>query len=116
MTNHYSTNTAGFAPLEVVLLLVAVTLIGFIGWDVYHVKRTSDALLTPSNSNSPAFKANTTTASATPSTTTSNSSDNDSSLQADLATANSANSQSTQDMTTTNNGLNDQSTFTTVPQ
>lgn len=105
-------NQRGFSTVEGVLVVVALALIGFVGWYVYHTRQNSnkalDAANNTSNSAGPRFTSN---SKAADSGSTSNSS-----LQSDLSSAASASNQGSKDMSATNDSLNDQSTLTSIPQ
>jgi cytoskeletal protein RodZ len=94
-------NTAGFAVAETVLVLAIIAIIGFVVWFVVRAKHNTDKNLNTANS------------SQTTSGKTSGSDDQN--LQNDLSGINSANNQTTKDLNTTNTGLNDNSTFTSLP-
>ncbi len=104
----------GFSPVETVLVIVIVAIIGFVGWFVYHAKQNTDKSLnaanTTSNNAGPQF---TTSKQAT----ASNAGDtSNASLQSDLQGASSSANQGSKDLTATNDSLNDKSTLTSVPQ
>lgn len=91
----------GFALAETLLVLVIIALIGFVGWFVIRAKHNTDKTLDTGSSQASSGKSG-------------GGSDNQS-LQDDLSDINSANNQITKDLNTSNSGLNDSSTFTTLP-
>ena len=105
-------NQRGFSTVEGVLVVIVVAVIGFVGWYVYHTKQNSDTALnaatTTSNNAGPRFGS---TSQAGNSGSTS-----DQNLQADLNSTNTDVTHSDQSLNTANTSLNDQSTFTSVPQ
>jgi uncharacterized protein HemX len=102
----------GFGHLESILIIFVVVVIGLVGWYVYHAKQNTDKALntatTTSNNAGPRFAK---TTKQTTSSSTSNAS-----LQADQQSASTSANQGVKDLSDTNNSLNDQSTFTAVPQ
>jgi len=106
----------GFSPVETVLVIVIVAIIGLVGWFVYHAKQNTDKSLnaanTTSNNAGPQF-ANSKKAAAASNTggDTSNAS-----LQSDLQGASSSANQGSKDLSAANGSLNDKSTLTSVPQ
>jgi uncharacterized protein HemX len=108
----------GFSPVESLLLVVIVAIIGGTGWYIYHSKqetnKTLDAATSTSTGASPRFandsKSNQ-TAKAANSGDTSNAA-----LQSDLSSATSTSNQDNKDIAGTNDSLNDKSTLTSVPQ
>lgn len=103
---------AGFSAVEVVLLIVIVGVIGFVGWYVYHAKQNSDTVLnSAAHTSASSTKSKTTGSTATPAPGTDNQS-----LQTDLNGLTTSNNQSNADLGSSNSSLNDQSTFTAVPQ
>jgi uncharacterized protein HemX len=105
-------NQRGFSTVEGVLVVVALALIGFVGWYVYHTKQTSDKALnaaaSTSNNAGPRF-GSAKTATATGSTS-------NSSLQSNLNSVNNNVTTSNHSLDSSDSSLNDQSTFTAVPQ
>lgn len=92
----------GFAPVETLLVLVIIAIIGFVAWFVVHAKHNTDKTLSTAGS------------SQNGSAKTGNGTDNQS-LQDDLSGINGADDQTTKDLNASNSGLNDSSTFTTLP-
>ncbi|HZL07568.1 MAG TPA: hypothetical protein VFC50_00030 [Candidatus Dormibacteraeota bacterium] len=105
----------GFSPIETILVIVIVAVIGFVGWFVYHAKQTTDKSLnaanTTSNNAGPKFTTKKQAAASSNTGDTSNAS-----LQSDLQTASSNASQGSKDLSAANTSLSDQSTLTSVPQ
>jgi Flp pilus assembly protein TadG len=111
---------SGFSAIEAVLVIVIIGVIAFVGWDVLHAKTSSDKVLDAATKSSAAPATATTTKStsttaSTASTQPAAGTDN-TSLQTDLNSASAGNDQSNKDLGTTSGSLNDQSTFTSVPQ
>jgi hypothetical protein len=102
-------NQRGFSAVESLLVIVAVAIIGFVGWYVFHAKQTTDKNLGSSGSSQAG------SGKSAASTKTTASTDNQS-LQNDLGGVSSASNQTTKDLNTSSSGLNDSSTFTSVPQ
>ena len=61
-------NSNGFSAVEALLILVALGLVGFTGYFVWHAKQDTDKNLTPTNSTSPVFKKAPTTTTTTTTT------------------------------------------------
>jgi predicted negative regulator of RcsB-dependent stress response len=105
----------GFSPIETILVLVIVAVIGFVGWFVYHAKQTTDKSLnaanTTSNNAGPKFTTKKQAAASSNTGGTSNAN-----LQSDLQTASSSANQGSKDLSAANSSLSDQSTLTSVPQ
>jgi flagellin-like protein len=104
----------GFSPVESVLVVVMVAIIGLIGWYVYHSKQNTnkalDAATSTNSGASPRFADNS-------KKTTANSGDtSNASLQNDLNSVTSASNQGSKDILASNDSLNDKSTLTSVPQ
>jgi cytoskeletal protein RodZ len=97
-------NQNGFGAVETAMVIVFVVLIGLLSWYVFHVKRTTDKNL--SGSSQAAAKSGGKSSGGT---------DNQS-LQSDLDSLEGTNNQSNKDLSSTNSGLNDSSTFTSLPQ
>jgi Tfp pilus assembly protein PilV len=106
-----SKNQRGFSIVETTLLVVVVVAIGVVGWYVYS-HRNKTVATTPASSTS----TTTDTTATSPTTKPLASGTSNSDLQSDLSNVTNSSNQSNSDLTTTNNGLNDQSTFTSVPQ
>jgi hypothetical protein len=106
----------GFSGIETVLMIAIVAIIVFVGWFVYHSEQKSTDTLNgateTSNSVGPKFSSS----KAQPTASTASSGTSKSDLQSDLNGVSSASSQSNTDLSNTSSSLNDQSTFTTVPQ
>jgi len=103
---------AGFSAIETILVIVIVGAIGFVGWYVYHSKQNSDAVLNTAST----VSASTTGKKATTSSSQPAAGTDNQSLQSDLSGLATSNNQSNSDLSNSNSSLNDQSTFTTVPQ
>jgi uncharacterized protein HemX len=102
---------SGFSPVESLLVIVIVAILGFVGWYVYHAQQTANkSLNATASSTTPHFAKDTKTAVATGSDTS------NANLQSDLGGVSSANGNANKDMSTTNNSLSDKSTLTSVPQ
>jgi predicted negative regulator of RcsB-dependent stress response len=105
----------GFSPVETILVIVIVAVIGFVGWYIYHAKQNTDKSLGAANATSnnvgPRFT------SKSKQTATANAGDtSNASLQSDLQAASSSSNQGSKDLAASNDSLNDKSTMTTVPQ
>lgn len=105
----------GFSPVESVLVIVIVAVIGFVGWYVYQARQNSNKALDAATSTgvAPRFANNSKKAAAT-STNTGDTSNT--SLQSDLDGTTGAANQGSKDMSASNDSLNDKSTLTSVPQ
>lgn len=99
--------------IEIILIGVIVLIIAFVGWFVWHAKQNADKTL--SSANASANSATVAKPKTSKTVTQSTAGSDNNSLQQDLNTINSQNSQSDQDLNSANSGLNDQSTFTSVP-
>jgi cell division protein FtsN len=97
----------GFSATEAVLAVVIAVIVGFIAWYVFHAKHTTDK-------NPGTAGSSTHAGSGTPKSSAAGTYNR--SLQNDLDGINSTNSQAAKDLNASNGGLNDTSTFTSVPQ
>lgn len=95
----------GFSIVETSLLVIVIAAIGVVGWYVYSHRSKSNPAI-PSTGAS--------TISSTSSQLSSGTSNAD--LQSDLNNVTSSSNQTNQDISASNSSLNDQSTFTSVPQ
>jgi uncharacterized protein YoxC len=101
----------GVGALEVILVIVILAAIVFLGFYIYNARKNTNKVLdeVDSSSSTHAVKQPA-TAGNTPG------SQDNTTLQSDLSGISNSNNASNQDLNTASSSLNDQSTFTTVPQ
>lgn len=99
----------GFSGVETLLVIIFVMIVGFTAWYVAHAKRVTDKSLDATSKTSQSGVGTTETASGGNGT-------DDHSLQNDLNGINSTDGQASKDLSATSSGLNDNSTFTSLPQ
>jgi hypothetical protein len=95
----------GFGLVETVLVIAFVTAVGLLSWYVLHAKHAADNNLAGS-SQSAASKGGGKTSGGT----------DDKSLQGDLDSLEGTNNQGNKDLSSASSGLDDSSTFTSLPQ
>ncbi len=98
-------DSSGFSPVEAILVLVIVGLIGYVGWYVAHAKHAADKTLNTAAS---------TTAGASTKPALATGTDN-SSLDSNLNAIGSSLNTSSSDSAASNSAVNDQSSEITVP-
>lgn len=91
----------GFAAVETLLVIIFIAMVGFVGWYVFHTKQQADKNLQAAGN-----------ASQTP---VQAGDGGNQGLQQDLNGINTANNQTTKDLNAADNGLDDNSTFTSLP-
>ncbi len=100
----------GFGALEGILIVVIVAAVIFVGWYIWNARNNTNKVLSTVNSSSSNVSKPSTQAGNSP-----GSKDNVA-LQSDLNSIGSSSTASNQDLNNSSSSLNDQSTFTTVPQ
>ena len=101
---------SGFSPIELVLVVAFVGIIGFVGWYVHHAKVSADQVLSSGNS-APATKH-----AAATGTPVANAAPDTSGIQSGISDISSSVAQNDKAMNSASADMNDQSTFTSVPQ
>jgi len=110
-----SHDQGGFSAIETVLVLVFVGVIGFVGWYVYHSKQSTTKVLSSASASDTATKTVAASTTATAQSTAAKS-NVDPTVQSDLNSLTSTISQNDKDLSSVDSSLNDQSTFSSVPQ
>lgn len=104
--------SAGFAIIELVLVLVMLGIVGFAGWYVVRAKHNANVALTNASNSTQAKPIVSTTA---PAATLSTAGTDNASLNSDLSSVNASQQQESSSAASANSGLNDQSSEISVP-
>jgi uncharacterized protein YoxC len=101
----------GFGTLEIILAIVILVAVVFLSFYIYNARKNTNKVLDEVDSSSSTHSVKQpTTAGNTPG------SQDNTVLQSDLSGVSNSNNASSQDLNNASSSLNDQSTFTTVPQ